>query len=193
MTNSFNQHDVDNAAREMLGNLLRAKAFFRRCEISQLESLIDAATQVLEDKREAEREAARKEAEVAATRAKLFDQITAYCEEFGMTYEQFMGTDPVKALKENRRASAMNLVKYKCTFKGKDYYWKGVGIPPKVFRACMQLQSVTKAAFLMEEKDMFEQEGRIEIDVPQEHLEELDRLCALYDKSHPMRNSKRKS
>ncbi|EMN7237092.1 hypothetical protein BB048_01325 [Vibrio parahaemolyticus] len=181
------QKDVDEAAREMLGNLLRAKAFFRRCEQSHLENLIDAASQILADKKQAAIEKEKQQAQLLKKRGEVMDKIQAMCDELGVTYDEFMGNAQPKEVK---RSAAMNLVRYKCTFKGNDYYWKGVGIPPRVFRAAMQEQSVSKAAFLLPEDQQFTQEGKVEIVVPEEHIEEMDRLCALWDKNNKNRKNK---
>ncbi|MGZ7642460.1 H-NS family histone-like protein [Vibrio parahaemolyticus] len=180
---TLSQTKVDEAAREMLGNLLRAKAFFRRCDVNQLKGFIDAAQQVVEDKEKEAIEEAKRQQEIAKKRAALLDNIHGLCEELGLTYEELLGTDPVKTLRQGNRSAVMNVVKYECTFKGKTYHWKGTGTPPKVFRAAMQEQSVSKAAFLLPEDKQFLHEGRLPIEVPEEDEAEVNRLCELYDKS----------
>ncbi|KAB0285454.1 H-NS histone family protein [Vibrio fortis] len=180
---TLDQKTVDEAAKDMLGNLLRAKAFFRRLTLPQLEGFIDAAQEVVNDKKKEEAERIQREAKVIKKRTEVLNNIQKICDELGITYEEFMGQEAIQQHSSDKRAAAMNMVRYRCELFGKEYFWKGVGLPPKVFKAAMAQQSVTKGAFLMPESEHYSFDGKLDHSVPSEHAEEVEALVAKYEKS----------
>lgn len=174
---------LDDAARTMLGHQLRARAFFRRSSLAQLRDYLDTIQGVLKEKKEEEEERLRSEAQKEAGRRKILKAMQEVADEHGVSLDEVVAEVQRANSAAGRRQSGLNLVKYKCVWRDQEYFWKGTGRVPQVFKAAMVEAKCSKGAFLLPEEDQYPEPEKIIHKVPKEHQEELAALVAQYNKS----------
>jgi DNA-binding protein H-NS len=182
----MNQRDIDIAARDMIGNLLRARAFLKRCDLATVENLRNAAAEVAELKKVEAREEAIKLQKINKEKDALVTSIKEFCAEHDISYDDFINSNTISDHTKAKAKDTHNTVRYRVEAFGRIYDWKGSGIMPVVIRAALsQMKCATKAAILMpDEADHYITTDKLDFSIAPEYLEEVTALAAKYDTDH---------
>lgn len=167
---AYSLTEVDKAAREMLYDKRRAKAFMKRQTPEVLHWLIDAAQEVLpEVKERIERE---REEAIAAKKFDLIAELAAKASEIGLSLDEVLSevktgkiTPPKTAIstakittsdgKQRSRKQiahsenmkkACKVARFKYEIFGREYLWSGMGHLPKPFKCWLAKGNDKEAA-----------------------------------------------
>jgi len=174
------QNDIDTAAREMLGHLMRAKAFFKRCDVVTIENMIGAAQEVLEAKKKEEIDTAIRMQKINKGKDEIIDNIRDFCAKNDISFEEFMNADMMHTQAKQKAKDSRNLVKYRVEAFGRIYDWKGAGIMPVVIRAALVKLKCSKGAILLPEAEWYVVDGKLDFSVDSVHQAEVEKLAARY-------------
>lgn len=183
------REEVDEKARTMLTNKLTARPFLRRCPLHKLEMIQETLSLVLEEKRQEEEERiVREEAkkETLEQIANIMIQSDIFLEDLE-SYSKSKKRRMVKEISENgdpvmrNGKHHPNIMKYKCFMFGKNHYWNGKGIIPKVFK-CFLAKGNPIESIQLESKDFFIYSGKTNNNtIPDEFSESAKKLLIEFD------------